>query len=275
MAQQPAIDPMHQFLIHKLVDLPPVNIGGFMLDMSITNSIATLLAGTLALVAFIALTARGEIVPNRAQALAEALYNIIDRTLIGPIVGPGGKPYIPFVFTIFMLILTLNLMSLVLSVFNLVGGELTFTVTAQLAVTATLAAITFLTVFILGFIKHGPKFLTLFWVPGMGIAGGAAMVPIEMISYFVRPITLAMRLFGNMLGGHVVVSLFGSFVVGLGIVGLAGGIATLGFIGSGLSLAMIVALCGLEIVVAVLQAFVFAALTCVYLNEVVNFGHGH
>jgi len=275
MAQQPAIDPMHQFLIHKLVDLPPVNIGGFMLDMSITNSIATLLAGTLALVAFIALTARGEIVPNRAQALAEALYNIIDRTLIGPIVGPGGKPYIPFVFTIFMLILTLNLMSLVLSVFNLVGGELTFTVTAQLAVTATLAAITFLTVFILGFIKHGPKFLTLFWVPGMGVAGGAAMVPIEMISYFVRPITLAMRLFGNMLGGHVVVSLFGSFVVGLGIVGLAGGIATLGFIGSGLSLAMIVALCGLEIVVAVLQAFVFAALATVYLNEVVNFGHGH
>lgn len=275
MAEQPAIDPMHQFLIHKIVDIPPVNLGGFMLDLSITNSIATLLVGAVLLMVFIALTARGEIVPNRAQAAAEALYGIIDNVLITPIVGPGGRPYIPFVFTIFMLILTLNLMSVVLAIGNVGGLELTFAVTSQLAVTATLAVITFFSVFILGFIKHGPKFLTLFWVPGMGVLGGAAMVVIEMISYFVRPVTLAMRLFGNILGGHVVMSLFGSFVVALGIVGLAGGIGTLGFLGSGLSLAMIVALTGLELVVAVLQAFVFAALTCVYLNEVVNFGHGH
>jgi F-type H+-transporting ATPase subunit a len=275
MAEQPAIDPMHQFLVHKLVDIPPVNLGGFMLDLSITNSIATLLAGTLMLMVFIAGTAKGQIVPGRGQATIEALYNVIDKVLVGPIIGHGGRPYIPFVFTIFMLILTLNLMSVVFAVFNVAGMELTFAVTSQLAVTATLAVITFFSVFILGFVKHGPKFLTLFWVPGMGVFGGIAMVFIEMISYFVRPITLAMRLFGNILGGHVVMSLFGSFVVALGIVGLAGGIATLGFIGSGLSLAMIVALSGLELVVAVLQAFVFAALTTVYLNEVVNFGHGH
>ncbi|WP_397399837.1 F0F1 ATP synthase subunit A [Phenylobacterium sp.] len=275
MAEQPAIDPMHQFLIHKIVDIPPINIGGFMLDMSITNSVATLLAGVALLMVFLALTARGEIVPNRAQAAAEALYGIIDSVLVTPIIGAGGRPYIPFIFTLFMLILTLNLMSVVLAIGNIGGLTLTFTVTAQLAVTATLAVITFFSVFILGFIKHGPKFLSLFWVPGMGIPGGIAMVFIEMISYFVRPVTLAMRLFGNMLGGHVVMSLFGSFVVGLGIFALAGGIATLGWIGSGLSLAMIVALTGLELVVAVLQAFVFAALTTVYLNEVVNFGHGH
>ena len=275
MAEQPAIDPMHQFLIHKIVDIPPINIGGFMLDMSITNSVATLLAGVALLMVFLALTARGEIVPNRAQAAAEALYGIIDNVLVTPIIGAGGRPYIPFIFTLFMLILTLNLMSVVLAIGNIGGLTLTFTVTAQLAVTATLAVITFFSVFILGFIKHGPKFLSLFWVPGMGIPGGIAMVFIEMISYFVRPVTLAMRLFGNMLGGHVVMSLFGSFVVGLGIFALAGGIATLGWIGSGLSLAMIVALTGLELVVAVLQAFVFAALTTVYLNEVVNFGHGH
>jgi F-type H+-transporting ATPase subunit a len=275
MAEQPAIDPMHQFLIHKIVDIPPINIGGFMLDMSITNSVATLLAGVALLMVFLALTARGEIVPNRAQAAAEALYGIIDNVLVTPIIGAGGRPYIPFIFTLFMLILTLNLMSVVLAIGNIGGLTLTFTVTAQLAVTATLAVITFFSVFILGFIKHGPKFLSLFWVPGMGIFGGIAMVFIEMISYFVRPVTLAMRLFGNMLGGHVVMSLFGSFVVGLGIFALAGGIATLGWIGSGLSLAMIVALTGLELVVAVLQAFVFAALTTVYLNEVVNFGHGH
>ena len=275
MAEQPAIDPMHQFLIHKIVDIAPLNLGGFMLDMSITNSVMTLLFGAALLMVFLALTARGEIVPNRAQAAAEALYGIIDNVLVTPIIGAGGRPYIPFIFTLFMLILTLNLMSVVFAVGNIGGQEWTFTVTAQLAVTATLAVITFFSVFILGFVKHGPKFLSLFWVPGMGIIGGVLMVFIEMISYFVRPVTLAMRLFGNMLGGHVVMSLFGSFVVGLGIFALAGGIATLGWIGSGLSLAMIVALTGLELVVAVLQAFVFAALTTVYLNEVVNFGHGH
>jgi F-type H+-transporting ATPase subunit a len=101
------------------------------------------------------------------------------------------------------------------------------------------------------------------------------MVPIEMISYFVRPVTLAMRLFGNMLGGHVVMSLFGSFVVALGLVALSGGLASLAIIPSALSFAMIVGLTGLELVVAVLQAFVFTALATVYLNEVVNFGHGH
>ena len=275
MAEQPAIDPMHQFLIHKIVDIAPLNLGGFMLDMSITNSVMTLLFGAALLMVFLALTARGEIVPNRAQAAAEALYGIIDNVLVTPIIGAGGRPYIPFIFTLFMLILTLNLMSVVFAVGNIGGQEWTFTVTAQLAVTATLAVITFFSVFILGFVKHGPKFLSLFWVPGMGVIGGVLMVFIEMISYFVRPVTLAMRLFGNMLGGHVVMSLFGSFVVGLGIFALAGGIATLGWIGSGLSLAMIVALTGLELVVAVLQAFVFAALTTVYLNEVVNFGHGH
>jgi F-type H+-transporting ATPase subunit a len=122
MAEQPAIDPMHQFLVHKIVDIPPVNLGGFMLDLSITNSIATLLVGTLMLMVFIAATAQGRIVPNRAQATAEALYNIIDKVLVGPIIGHGGKPYIPFVFTIFMLILTLNLMSVVLAIGN-IGGS--------------------------------------------------------------------------------------------------------------------------------------------------------
>jgi len=275
MAQQPAIDPMHQFLIHKIVDLPPLQIGGLSIDMSITNSVATMIVGAVLLIAFLALTAQRQIVPNRAQAVAEALYGIVDSVLVTPIIGPHGRPYIPFIFTLFMLILTWNLMSVVLAIGNLGGLTLTFTVTAQLAVTATLAVLTFFSVFILGFIKHGPKFLGIFFPSGMGLVGASLMAPIEMISYFVRPVTLAMRLFGNMLGGHVVMSLFGSFVVALGLVGLSGGVATLGFLGSGLSLAMIVALTGLELVVAVLQAFVFAALATVYLNEVVNFGHGH
>jgi len=275
MAQQPAIEPMHQFMVHKIVDLPPVHIGGFALDLSITNSVVTMFAGALILILFFVLTARREIVPNRGQALAESLYNIVDRVLVGPIIGRGGKPYVPYIFTLFLVILVLNLMSGVLAIGNVGGLDLTFAVTAQLAVTATLAVLTFFSVFILGFVKHGPKFVGIFAPSGMPKVMLIFMVPIEMLSYFVRPVTLAMRLFGNMLGGHVVMSLFGSFVVALGIVALSGGVATLAVIPSALSFGMIVALTGLELVIAVLQAFVFAALATVYLNEVVNFGHGH
>jgi F-type H+-transporting ATPase subunit a len=273
--QQPAIQPMEQFMVHKIVDLPVVHVGGMAIDLSITNSVASMIVGAIILVLFFALTARREIVPNRGQALAESLYNIIDRVLVGPIVGHGGKPYVPYILSLFLIILVLNLMSVVFAIGNVAGMEWTFAVTSQLAITGTLAVLTFFSVFILGFIKHGPKFLGLFFPSGMGVIGAILMAPIEMISYFVRPVTLALRLFGNMLGGHVVMSLFGSFVVALGILALSGGIASLAFIPSVLSFAMIVALTGLELVVAILQAFVFAALATVYLNEVVNFGHGH
>lgn len=275
MAQQPAIDPMHQFLIHKVVELPPVQIGGMSLDLSITNSVLTMMVGALIVMGFFLLTARRQIVPGRGQATAEALYGVIDNVLVSPIIGPKGRPYIPFIFSLFMLIMVLNLMGVVLSVGSLAGQTWTFTATAQLAVTATLALLTFLSCLVLGFVKNGPGFVKLFVPSGMPLPLLIFMVPIEMISYFARPLTLAMRLFGNMLGGHVVMSIFGSFVVALGIVGLAGGIASLGFLGSALSLGMIVALTGLELIVAFLQAFVFAALATVYINEVVNFGHGH
>jgi len=273
--QQPAIQPMEQFMVHKIVDLPVVHVGGMAIDLSITNSVASMIAGAIILIAFFMLTARREIVPNRGQALAESLYNIVDRVLVGPIIGQEGKPYVPYILSLFLVILVLNLMSVVFAVGNIAGMEWTFAVTSQLAITGTLAVLTFFSVFFLGFIKHGPKFLGLFFPSGMGVIGAILMAPIEMISYFVRPLTLALRLFGNMLGGHVVMSLFGSFVVALAILGLSGGMATLAFIPSVLSFSMIVALTGLELVVAILQAFVFAALATVYLNEVVNFGHGH
>jgi F-type H+-transporting ATPase subunit a len=275
MAIQPAIDPMEQFAIYKIVPLPPVHIGGLTIDMSITNSVASMIAGAILMVLFFALAARREIVPNRGQATAEALYNLIDRFLVGPILGPDGRQYVPYLLTLFIFILVLNLMSVLLLFGNLAGLTLAFAVTSQIAVTATLAVLTFFSIFILGFVKHGPRFLTLFAPSGMPKVMLIFMVPIEMLSYFIRPVTLALRLFGNMLGGHVVLSLFGSFVVALGILGLSGGLATIALVPSALSFAMIVALTGLELVVAVLQAFVFAALATVYLNEVVNFGHGH
>ena len=272
----PAIDPMHQFLIHKIVDVPPVPLGPLgSLDMSITNSVVTMMAGALIICGFFILSARRQVVPNRMQALGESLYGLIDGALVGPIMGHSGKPYIPFVFTIFMVVLTFNMMGILLAVGNLAGLELTFTVTAQLAVTVTLALITFLSVLAIGFLKNGLKFFTLFVPKGVPIFILPMMVLIELISFMVRPLTLSMRLFGNMIGGHVVMNIFASFVVGLGLFALGGGLATLGFLGSGVSLAMVVALTGLELIVAFLQAFVFAALACVYLNEVVNLGHGH
>ena len=276
MADAPKIEPMHQFMVQKWIQGPQFDVGGMHFDMSITNSVASMLVGAMALIAFFVLTARQQIVPNRGQAVAEAFYNIVDRSLVTPIIGQHGRPYIPYLLTLFCVIFVLNLMGVVLSVGALAGQSWTFTVTSQLAITATLAVLTFFSVFILGFIKHGPKFLTLFWIPGMGVVGGALMVLIEMISYFVRPVTLAMRLFGNMMGGHVVLSLFGSFVVALGVFALSDlGLNTLAIIPSALSFAMIVALTGLELVVAFLQAFVFTVLATVYLNEVVNFDHGH
>ncbi|HEY5009294.1 MAG TPA: F0F1 ATP synthase subunit A, partial [Caulobacteraceae bacterium] len=187
-------------------------------------------------------------------------------SLTGAVIGDRGRPFLPFVFTLFLLIAMMNLIGLA------PGG---FSATAQLAVTATLAVMTFLTVIVVGFVRNGLGFFKLFVPSGVHWAMGAFIGFFEFISFMIRPLTLAMRLFGNMIGGHVVMYMFASFVVGLGLFGLHGGLASLGFLGSGVSFAMVVALMALEFIVAFLQAFVFAALTCVYLNEVVNLDHGH
>jgi F-type H+-transporting ATPase subunit a len=176
-----------------------------------------------------------------------------------------------------MLVLVMNLLGVVLAFAHVWGGDWTFTPTAQLAVTATLAVITFVTVLVIGFVKNGLGFFKLFVPSGVHWAMAIFIGFFEFISFLVRPLTLAMRLFGNMLGGHVVMNIFASFVVGMGAFALAGGFGlhNLGLVGSGLSLGMVIALTGLELVVAGLQAFVFAALATVYLNEVVNLDHGH
>ena len=272
----PAIDPMSQFLIHKVLPLPPVLVPGLgKLDLSITNSVAAMLTAALVVCAFFTLSAKRQIVPGRLQSMGESLYGLIDGVLVSPIIGPAGKPYIPFVLTIFTLVLTMNLMGVVLGVGHIVGQDWTFTPTAQLAVTATLALITFFSVIVIGFMKNGLGMYKLFVPSDMPILMVLFMIPIELISFMIRPLTLSMRLFGNMLGGHVVMNIFASFVVGLGLFGMTGGLATLGLLGSAMSLSMVVALTVLELVVAGLQAFVFAALATVYLNEVVNLGHGH
>ncbi len=263
-----AIEPMEQFLVHKVVDLPPIPIPGLgALDMSITNSVLFMLIAAGLISVFFLAASRRAVVPGRMQALAEMLYGMVDGALTGAIIGDRGRPFLPFVFTLFLLIATLNVLGLA------PGG---FTVTSQLAVTAALAVMTFSIVLAVGFARNGLGFFKLFWPSGVHWGMGVFLMIIEFISFSVRPLTLAMRLFGNMLGGHVVTYMFASFVIGLGLFGLHGaGIEKLGLVGSGVSFAMIVALLALEFVVAFLQAFVFAALTCVYLNEVVNLDHGH
>jgi len=262
-----AMNPMEQFLVEKVVPLPPISTPGLgLLDLSITNSVMfTILAAGL-IVGFLLLAARREVVPGRLQAVAEFLYTFVDGTLTGGIIGDRGRPFLPFVFTLFLFVAVINFLGMV---------PLGFTATSQLAVTVSLALMTFSIVIIVGLARNGLGFFKLFWPTGMNVFMAIFLCIMEVISFLIRPGTLALRLFGNMLGGHIVVFVFASFIVALGLFGMHGGMASLGFIGAGLSFALVVGLFVLELVVAGLQAFVFAALTCIYLNEVVNLDHGH
>lgn len=247
-------DPMHQFQIKKIVELPTVTVPGLgAIDLSITNSVfAMLLAATLIIV-FYSLAARKAVIPGRLQAVGEMLYGLVDG-LAESIIGHDGKKFLPFVFTLFAFVLFMNMQ----------GMFLVFTATSQLAVTLTLGLMVILTVIGVGFAKNGLKFFKLFAPSGVPPVLYILLVPIEILSFLIRPITLGLRLFGNMLGGHVVLKIFAGFVIALG------GLGVLGWAGSALALTSVVALTALEFMVAFLQAFVFAVLTCVYLNDVVH-----
>jgi F-type H+-transporting ATPase subunit a len=263
-------DPMHQFQIHKVVDLPPVDVPGLgLLDLSITNSVVSMLSAAALVIAFFAVAARGAVVPGRLQTVGEMIYGLVDD-LAESMIGHEARKFFPFVFTLFIFILAMNMLGML----NVVGLFHMFTATSQLAVTVTLALMTFIIVLIVGFARNGLGFYKLFVPSGVPWPLLFLMVPIEIISFLVRPLTLALRLFGNMLGGHVVLKIFGGFVVSLGVLAAGGGLASLGYLGSAVSLGSVVALTALEFIVAFLQAFVFAALTCVYLNDVVNL-HSH
>ncbi len=247
-------DPMHQFQIQTLVPGPKVPVPGLgVIDLSITNSVAAMLLAATLVVVFYALAAKKAVVPGRLQTIGEMLYGIVDG-LAGSIIGHEGKKYLPFVFTLFAFVLFMNIQ----------GMFLVFTATSQLAVTLTLGLMVILTVVGVGFAKNGLKFFKLFAPSGVPWPLYILLVPIEILSFLIRPVTLALRLFGNMLGGHVVLKIFAGFVVALGGLGL------LGWAGALVALLSVTALTALEFMVAFLQAFVFAVLTCVYLNDVVH-----
>jgi F-type H+-transporting ATPase subunit a len=217
-----------------------------------------MIAAGLVIVFFEFTTRRAAVVPGRTQLIAEGLFSYIDDMATG-IIGPESRKFFPYIFSLFLFILSMNMLGLFLA----------FTATSQLAVTATLAVMTFLIVLIIGFARNGANMYKLFVPAGVPWYMLLLVVPIEVISFLLRPVTLALRLFGNMLGGHVALKVFAGFVVSLSAMG------AVGIVGSVLPLVGVVALTSLEFLVGFLQAFVFAVLTCVYLNDVVNLGHHH
>jgi len=239
--------PLAQFEIKKLI---PMDIGG--LDVSFTNASLFMVIAIAAITLFLTISMRNKsLVPGRMQSMAELSYEFI-ANMVKDNVGSEGRRYFPFIFTLFMFVLFCNLLGMI---------PYTFTVTSQIIVTFALAALVFIGVTVIGIIKHGFKFLTFFVPSGVPFALLIILVPIEVISYFVRPISLSVRLFANMLAGHTLLKVFGGFVIGLGLY--------LGW----LPLGFIVVLTGLEFLVAFLQAYVFAILSCLYLNDALHLHH--
>jgi|TARA_R110000772_G_scaffold111977_7_gene216125 F-type H+-transporting ATPase subunit a len=239
--------PLAQFEIKRLVEM---NVGG--LDVSFTNASLFMVFAIVAVTLFLTFSMRSRaMVPGRMQSMAELSYEFI-ANMIKDNVGSEGRRYFPFIFTLFMFVLFCNLLGMI---------PYTFTVTSQIIVTFALAALVFIGVTLIGIFKHGFKFLTFFVPSGVPVALLVILVPIEIISYFVRPISLSVRLFANMLAGHTLLKVFGGFVVSLGL-----------FLGW-LPLGFIVVLTGLEFLVAFLQAYVFAILSCLYLNDALHLHH--
>jgi F-type H+-transporting ATPase subunit a len=255
-------DPLHQFKIEPLIDFGDVTLPVVGTQhIAFTNShLAMTIAFGLVVLFLQLFTAKATVVPGRMQAVGETMFGMIDG-IVDSIIGHEGKKLFPFVFTVFTFILAMNF----------IGLFLTFTATSQIAVTATFGVITILLVLAIGFAKHGLGFFKLFVPSGVPIVILPVIVIIEFVSFLLRPVTLTLRLFGNMMGGHVALKVFAGFVV----VGVTGVVGWLGIPIALLSLGMTVGLTALEFLVAFLQAFVFAVLTCIYLNDVVNLGHGH
>ena len=262
-----AAGPIEQFEVHKLVDFGDVRLPLLgALNLSITNSTVAMTVAFGLIVLFMTMvTARPQVVPGRLQMAGEMAFGMVDD-LATQLIGPEGRRYFPFVFTLFLFILAMNLL----------GLFLIFTATSQLAVTATLAVMTILLVLVVGFARNGLGFFKLFVPSGVPFYVLPLVIPIEFVSFLLRPFTLALRLFGNMLGGHVALKVFAGFIISLIGVAAAGGFGpVIGVPGAILSLGGVLALTALEFLVAFLQAFVFTVLTCIYLNDVVNLGHGH
>ena len=233
------MDPLHQFVVSSIFK---INIGG--VDLSFTNSS---LAVVVAVVCMMVIFGFGLRRKNIIQSLLEISYNLVSN-LVSENVGKEGLKYFPFVFSVFLFVLFGNILGMV---------PYMFTFTSHIIVTFTLAMIVILFVTILGVVLHGVKFFTIFVPKGVPLFLSPFLVPIEIISYMSRPVSLAVRLFANMMAGHTMMKVFAGFAVMLGSLGVVPILAN-------------VVLTGFEIIIAMLQAYVFTILTCVYLNDAVH-----
>ena len=241
-------NPMHQFEVYRIG--PEIKLGD--VDISFTNAslFMTFSAISILLILFIG-TKNRSLIPSKIQLITEMSYTFVAK-MINDTAGSNAKPFFPFIFSLFMFVLFCNMIGML---------PYSFTVTSHIIVTFVLASFVFIGVTIIGFIKHGFKYLKLFVPSGVPMLLLPLIVIIEIISYLSRPVSLSVRLFANMMAGHTMLKVFGGFVISLG---LLGGWLPLGFS---------VALTGLEILVAFLQAYVFAILTCIYLNDALNLHH--
>ena len=238
-----ANNPLDQFVIQTWI---PIKIGG--LDASFTNSSAFMLLTVICATALMVFAVRPRAgVPGRWQLLAELTYQFIAR-MVSDNIGKEGRPYFPFIFSIFIFVLFGNLIGMI---------PYSFTFTSHIAVTLTMAVVIFLLVTIVAVMKHGVKFFSFFLPEGVPIILSPLMVIIEVISYFTRPFSLSVRLFANMMAGHTLLKVIGGFVVPLGIFGIV-------------PIAGLVAVMGLEFLIAFLQAYIFTILTCIYINDAIH-----
>jgi F-type H+-transporting ATPase subunit a len=243
-----ATNPMHQFAVHRIG--PEIKIAG--VDLSFTNASLFMLISALTICGILfSGTRERKLVPDKLQLISEMIYNFIAK-MISDTAGTKAKPYFPFIFSLFMFVLFCNMLGML---------PYAFTVTSHIIVTLLMALFVFIAVTIIGFAKHGFGYLKLFVPTGVPMVLLPLITIIEIISYLSRPVSLSVRLFANMMAGHTMLKVFGGFVVSLGMLG--------GWLPLGFS----VALTGLEILVAFLQAYVFAILTCIYLNDALNLHH--
>ena len=238
-----ANNPLDQFVIQTWI---PIKIGD--LDASFTNSSAFMLLTVICATALMVFAVRPRAgVPGRWQLLAELTYQFIAR-MVSDNIGKEGRPYFPFIFSIFIFVLFGNLIGMI---------PYSFTFTSHIAVTLTMAVFIFLLVTIVAVMKHGVKFFSFFLPEGVPIILSPLMVIIEVISYFTRPFSLSVRLFANMMAGHTLLKVIGGFVVPLGLFGVV-------------PIAGLVAVMGLEFLIAFLQAYIFTILTCIYINDAIH-----
>lgn len=256
MAAESKIDPMHQFTVEPLL---PLQLGGY--DISFTTSSLWLAIALGVVLLFMWGGMRREVVPGRWQAAVEGVTGFIDD-MVKVNIGPKGKAFMPYIFSLFIFILVANLLGLL--PLAIVPGAHAFTTTSHFSITGVLAVMSFSIVLIVGFAKHGLKFFSLFIPHGTPWVMMPLIFLIEFISFMVRPFSLGLRLFVAMIAGHILMEVFGSFIVS----GFSGG--PTGWAVGGLSFLFIIFVSALELLVSAIQAYVFALLTTLYLNDAIN-----